>query len=343
MADISAEGQAARIHDFQKGFKAVHLINIGVKLGILQALGEAGEGITVSELASKLGLHEPYLRIWCQTAYHLEILDCDQQARFRFQPFMGDLLGNASSPGGFLNWINMTVNETGERLRNSPDYYRTGKIMEGYTAERSEMVAESTEMLHRTIIDGPSPMLPKDSPIRQMLEQGARLLDIGCGRGGFVIQLARSYKNSSFTGVDVVPHGIEAGANEIRRLGLEERVSFEHSGGEELQYKDEFDIVSMVVVFHMILPDVRAGVVEGACKALRKGGKLLLIDLSYPEALEDFRNTQYEFGVMDQFDESCIGVVHVNARQQDEILSDAGFKDIRRTSLGGLDAVTATK
>jgi len=57
---------------------ATHLINIGDKVGIFEALNQSKEGLTVPEIASKLGLHEPYLKTWCQTMYHFEVLDCDE-------------------------------------------------------------------------------------------------------------------------------------------------------------------------------------------------------------------------------------------------------------------------
>ena len=38
-------------------------------------------------------LYEPFLKIWCQTAYHFEILDCDERGRFKLQPFLDEVLG----------------------------------------------------------------------------------------------------------------------------------------------------------------------------------------------------------------------------------------------------------
>ena len=40
------------------------------------------------ELAEKLGLHELYLKIWCQTAYFFEILDYDEEDRYKFERFL---------------------------------------------------------------------------------------------------------------------------------------------------------------------------------------------------------------------------------------------------------------
>jgi 2-polyprenyl-3-methyl-5-hydroxy-6-metoxy-1,4-benzoquinol methylase len=65
MEEINAKTQMAKIRSFEKGFMATHLINLGAELGIFTALNENKEGLTVSELAVKLGLHEPYLKIWC--------------------------------------------------------------------------------------------------------------------------------------------------------------------------------------------------------------------------------------------------------------------------------------
>ena len=88
MEEINAASQMAKIRNFEKVFIATHLINIGEKLKLFETLCKAKEGMSIPDLASKLGLHEPYLKIWCQTAYHFEILDCDQLGRFRLQAFL---------------------------------------------------------------------------------------------------------------------------------------------------------------------------------------------------------------------------------------------------------------
>ena len=58
MEEISVRSQWAKIRNFEKGFFATHLINIGAKLGIFEALYETKEGMTISDLASKLKLHD---------------------------------------------------------------------------------------------------------------------------------------------------------------------------------------------------------------------------------------------------------------------------------------------
>ena len=122
-----------------------------------------------------------------------------------------------------------------------------------------------------------------------------------------------------------------------------DRVFLEHLGGEGIQYNNEFDIVGMVLTFHEILPDVRIKVIEKAYQALKIEGKLFLFDFSYPDNIEDFKNPLYEPGVIDQFDETCLGVIHLSVHEQNEMLTEIGFNDIQRTSMQGFDFITATK
>jgi len=95
MEEVSAKTQMAKIRNFERGFMATHLINIGSKVGVFEKLNEKKEeGATVADLANELGVYEPYLKFWCQTAYHFEILDCDDQGKFKLQPFLNEILGD---------------------------------------------------------------------------------------------------------------------------------------------------------------------------------------------------------------------------------------------------------
>ena len=102
MEEVSTKTQMAKIRNFEKGFMATHLINLGAKLGIFEILNENKKGLTVPEMASRLGLHEPYLKIWCQTAYNFEILDGDEQGRFMLQPFLNEILGDKNHFRSYL-------------------------------------------------------------------------------------------------------------------------------------------------------------------------------------------------------------------------------------------------
>ncbi len=237
----------------------------------------------------------------------------------------------------------MSVDFIGKGFQEAPDYFRTGRTLEApYTNEFTKVAYETTKNVHLLFFFR---IFPKNEHLNQMLERGIRFLDIGCGRGDLIIQLAQNFENSVFVGVDPNPNGIEEAKNTISQFGLEKRVSVEKIGGEDLPYSDEFDMASMVVTLHEIPPDVRVKVVEKAYRALKSNGQLLILDFSYPSKLEDFRNPMYDYGILDQFYEVVTGTIHLNMNEQNELLTEVGFRDIQRMTIGKgmFEFITATK
>jgi len=343
MEDISPKTQMAKIRTFEKGFMAMHLVNLGAKLGVFEALHEDRDGLTVPVLAAKLGVHEPYLKIWCQTAYHFEILDSDEKGRFKLQPYLDEILGDKNHFRNYLANIAMDVDIIGQGFTRSAGAFRTGNPFPIYdTPEFSEMVYESTKNIALAFL---FMIFPKNEHMKQMLEQGIRFLDIGCGNGSLVIQLAQAFGKSTFVGIGPDANGIQSARSAISKLDLEGRVSMEQLGGQKLTYKNEFEMVSMVVTLHEIPPALRQKTVENAYRALKQDGYLLVLDFPYPGQLEDFRNPRYNYGILDQFYEICADSVHLTTEQQDEILSAAGFKNIQRVPIGKgmFDFITARK
>ena len=343
MDEISPKTQMLKIRNFEKGFMATHLINLGAKLGIFEALNENKEGLTVPILAAKLGLHAPYLKIWCQSAYHFEILDGDEEGRYKLQPFLDEILGDKSHYRNYLANITMDVDLIGAGFKEALEPFRTGTPLEAYqTPEFSEIVYEPTKNIALAFL---FMILPKNERLKKKLEAGIRYLDIGCGNGSLIIQLAQAFTKSKFVGIGPDKYGIKVAASKIDELELEKCVSLKVMGGEKLPDEAQFDMVSMVLTLHEIPPHVRDQVVKKTYQALKPDGDLLVLDFPYPDKLEDFRNPLYDYGVLDQFYEICAGTVHLTNAQQDELLSEAGFKNIERMPIGKgmFDFITATK
>jgi len=342
MKEITFESQAAKIENFYRGFSATHLIHIGDKLGLFEVLNDNKNGLTTSELASELGLHEPYLKIWCQTALYLDILDYDEGGRFKFQPYMNEILGDKTNFRNMLGRFNSLVNVTGERFKESIGHYRTGKAIESYSPQDSEIVAEATKSFH-IFLNIYFKKLPITDPIKQMLEEGINFLDIGCGNGRLIIQLATLFTHSRFTGVDPSLYGISVATKNIEQLGLKDRVFVENLGGEELQYKEQFEIACMTVTFHEINPRIRFKALENIYNALKKGGRLIIFDFSYPERFDDFKNPNYGSTIIHQFNETSLGAIFLTLTEQNEMLTKVGFKDIQRMTLKAIDIINAVK
>ena len=72
-----------------------------MRLGLFRALAEAPR--RPAELAAGLGLHEPYVRAFCETGFHLEVLDREGDA-YRMAPEMDRLLARAGIPAMRGSW-----------------------------------------------------------------------------------------------------------------------------------------------------------------------------------------------------------------------------------------------
>lgn len=346
MSQPTILSQIAKIRNFEKGHRAAQVLNTGFRFGILSALADSLEGMTVPELALKLMLYEPFLRIWCQTAYHFEVLDCDEKGRFKLQAFLNEILGLdlpfPIQPQNKENPLRMP------QPNKSDDpfslYLRTGRVFPmDNLPEASFSRCRATKSIF-TIFQ--AMIFPQQGDLESRLAEGGAYLDIGCGSGQLILDFAQRFKRSSFVGVDPDMHGIEKAEQIISELGLDDRVSVENRGGEEVNFNYKFDLVGMVLTLHEVLPEVRPEVLRKAFQALKKGGRLMILDYPYPGRLEDFRNPRYEYGIIEQYFEAMSGIVHIAAKEQDELLSQAGFQAIERMTVGEgglLDFITARK
>jgi ubiquinone/menaquinone biosynthesis C-methylase UbiE len=329
--EVTAKSQLSKIREYEKGFFATHLINIGAKLGIFDALFKDKDGLTTPDLASALGLDPAYTKGWCEIAYHFELVDCDERGRFKFAPFLDETLGDRSNMRNYL-WNNELAVAMGKSLPDSPPLYRSGDtVSEVYQPELSTIAAGLTQNIYLAFL---YMILPAHEDLKQKLEQGINFLDVGCGHANLIVQLALAFPNSRFIGVDCDAYGIEEARKKISSSGLEEKVTVENMGGEELPYEDEFDMASMVVTLHEVVPAKRENVVKKVHGALKNGGQLLVLDFPYPTKIEDFRDRTYDFAVMDQFFERFAGFVHITTDERDEMLSKAGFGNLQKMTIG---------
>jgi SAM-dependent methyltransferase len=345
MKEISILDQIAKIRNFEKGHRATHVINTGFRFGMLDALAEALEGLTVNDLALKLMLYEPFLKIWCQTAYHFEIIDGDELGRFKLQPFLDQVLGLDMSFRDHPARTDRKLGQTQTEGVEGPffEYIRTGRVHMGKSPLASFAACRGTKSIVTIFL---SMIFPGRQDLKNKLEEGCAFLDIGCGSGNLIIDFAQIFKKSQFVGVDPDLYGIENVERSISELGLEDRITVENLGGEEICFFEEFDLAGMVLTLHEILAEVRLEVLKKTCQALKKGGQLLILDYPYPSRLEDFRNPRFDYGIIEQYFEALGGIVHIPQEKQDELLYQAGFKAIERIPVGDgdmLDFITARK
>ena len=107
--------------------------------------------------------------------------------------------------------------------------------------------------------------------------QGRAVLDLGCGLGGADVVLVTAHGAASVVGADVQPNLLQAAGQRAARLGLQDRISYQHILPGPLPFADgSFDAVfSKDALLHV--PDKQA-LYRDLYRVLRPGGLLLIGD-----------------------------------------------------------------
>lgn len=332
----SADEQVARVFAWRRGFNAMHLMDLGTRLGLFKALA-ANPGQSAAELAGSLGLHAPYVLTWLTTAYAFELLDADedpQGARFRLAPHIDSILGNEAHPRYLGGYVRLGAEFATDDYRMAQRAFTTGEVMpyqgrsDGFTTVVTQAIAGVNVMAARKI-------LPGVAGVADALNAGGSLLEVGCGTGFLQLQLARAFPNAHCTGVDIDPTGLTAARRAVEEAGLDERVRILEGDVGAVVASESFDVVVMVEVLHEIDPSIRGRVVKDCARALRPGGWLVIIDETYPSDLTQARQADYRFAVQTGFEELMWGNVVPTREEQEQLLADAGFAGAPQRSVFG--------
>jgi len=146
--EITADSQVARIFEWRRGFNTIHLIDVGVHLRLFRALAEK-PGLTGRELAGHLGLHAPYVEVWCKTAYGLEILDADDAGKYRLAPYFDLILASPTHPRYLGGYVRLGTEVAAEDFHRCREAFRTGTVkpFQGRGEHFNQAIAESTQGL----------------------------------------------------------------------------------------------------------------------------------------------------------------------------------------------------
>jgi ubiquinone/menaquinone biosynthesis C-methylase UbiE len=103
-----------------------------------------------------------------------------------------------------------------------------------------------------------------------------RLLDIGCGTGRFLDFVKQSWPRLSCLGIDLSEAYLSEAKLHLRRWC---RISLLVAKAEALPVPDEScDVVASIFLFHELPPRIRRAVLRECARALKPGGRLVLID-----------------------------------------------------------------
>jgi cyclopropane fatty-acyl-phospholipid synthase-like methyltransferase len=178
-------------------------------------------------------------------------------------------------------------------------------------------------------------ILPALDGLSTRLEAGGALLEVGCGTGNLLLQLAKAFPKARVVGVDIEVESLQAAQAKITAAGLRERVEARQGTVASTVQPGSMDAVMMIEVLHEIAPALRPGVIRESAAALRPGGWLVIVDETYPATLEEMRKPEFKVPLMTGFEELLWGNVIPTREEQEKLLRDAGFAGAISRSLIG--------
>lgn len=341
--EITADTQTARIFEWRRGFNAMHLIDLGVRVGLFGAF-PAAPGATPREVAASLGLHAPYVETWCTTAYSFGLLESDDGQRFRLAPHIDVILANPAHPRYLGGYVRLGTEFATADFRFCQEAFRTGATapFQGRSDAFAEIVAQATAGLQ---VLSARKILPELPGLKAKLDAGGAILEVGCGTGRHLLQLAKAFPGARCVGADIDPTGLKAARAAIEKAGLADRVQFAAGDLGSAVPAGAFDAAVMIEVLHEIAPGARQAVIDGCARALAGGGWLVIIDETYPETLAEARRPEFLFPVQTGLEELAWGNVIPTRSEQERLLRTAGFTGaIDRSLIGeGFTLLTTRK
>src|SRR6202050_1804651 len=313
------------------------MVVIGEKLGLYKALADGP--LSSSELAKKTGTDERYLREWLASQAAGGYITYDETThRFSLTPEQAFTLATEDSPAYLPGAFELALGSLAAVPRIT-ESFRTGACMGWH--EHDDGVFHGCEKFF-----GPgyaanlvSSWIPALDDVKQKLEAGARVADVGCGKGASTLLMAKAFPRSRFFGFDYHDKSIVAARESAHREGIADRITFEVSKAKEVPGQD-YDLVAVFDCLHAMGDPV--GAATHVRQSLAKDGTWMIGEPFANDQLKDNLNpvgrVYYSFSTLlctpcsrSQEVGLCLGA-QAGEKRIREVVSAAGFGSFRRAT-----------
>lgn len=313
------------------------MVVIGEKLGLYRAL--ATQPMTSAELAVKTSTHERYIREWLasQAAGGYVMYD-DRTGKFSLSEEQAFTLANEDSPAYLPGAFELALGSLAAVPRIA-ESFRTGAGMGWH--EHADEVFSGCEKFFRPgyAANLVSSWIPSLTDVKSKLEAGARVADIGCGKGASTVLMAKAFPKSHFFGFDYHDKSIEAARHSAERQGVADRVTFQQASAKAYPGND-YDFVAVFDCLHDMGDPV--GAAAHIRKSLKSDGTWMIVEPFANDELKDNLNpvgrVYYSFSTLlctpcsqSQEIALCLGAQSGESRIR-EVVTSAGFRDFRRAT-----------
>ncbi len=282
IAATSAERFAETVAGIIDNGAVAVAVSLGHRTGLFDTMAGMAPAGSV-EIAAAADLSERYVREWLAVMVTGGIVLYDPEtARYHLPAGHAACLTRGGARGNLAVYA-QHVALMGEVQDRTIACFETGEGTEygDYPCFHQIMAEDSGQTVAEALFDH---ILPLVGGIEARLADGIEVLDAGCGRGLALLEMAKRYPESRFTGYDLCGDAIDWARAAARRFGLG-NVTFEARDLTGYAEPGRFDFVTSFDAIH----DQKdpAGLIRGLRASLKPGGIYLVQDIGGSARLEN--------------------------------------------------------
>jgi SAM-dependent methyltransferase len=295
--------------------------------------------MTPGQLASETQTDERYVREWLASQAAGGYVTYDEKtAQFRLTQEQVFALATEDSPAYLPGAFELALGSL-TAVPRIVESFRTGAGMGWH--EHADGVFHGCERFFRPgyAANLVNTWIPALHEVKAKLETGARVADIGCGKGASTLLMAKAFPNSRFFGFDYHDKSIEAARESAKSNGMADRVIFEVAKAKEFPGRN-YDFVAVFDCLHDMGDPI--GAAAHIRQSLAKEGTWMIVEPFANDNLKDNLNpvgrVYYSFSTLlctpcsrSQEVGLCLGAQAGESRIRD-VVTSAGFNRFRRAT-----------
>jgi 2-polyprenyl-3-methyl-5-hydroxy-6-metoxy-1,4-benzoquinol methylase len=314
------------------------LMVIGEKLGLYKAMAGAGP-LSSQEVADRAGVAERSVREWLRNQAAGGYVEYDSAAdSYTLPNEQAMALADEDSPVYILGVYDSIASLYADEDRIL-EAFKSGDGMGWH--EHDPRLFHGTERFFKPgyrahLVEE---WIPALDGVKEKLDAGAKVADVGCGHGASTVIMAEAFPNSQFTGFDYHEGSIDQARERAEAAGVSERVQFEAAAAADYP-GDGYDLVTVFDCLHDMGDPV--GAAAHVHQSLAPDGAWMIVEPFANDAVEENLNPvgRVFYGAstvictpasLDQDVGLALGAQAGEARLA-EVLKEGGFSSVSRAT-----------
>lgn len=277
-----------KIFDDMAGAMSAGLCYVGIKTGLFQVMAYKGP-LTQMQIIHDSKLQPRYVEEWLNAMVCSGYLQYDPIARTYCLPDEHAYLLASEGTDHFAGGMFYMVPPS---LSVAPAVAKAFETGGGVSfQDYPEELVDAIDLINRGNYERrfASYWLKAVPGLIEKLEEGACVLDVGCGVGRVPLTLAKAFPNSQFMGIDPHSHSIQQAIESCEQQELASRVKFSEKSLNQLDANSKFDLITVCDCLHDFSDPVN--MLREMKKCLKPDGVLFIIEPKVADNLEDNCNS----------------------------------------------------